>query len=96
MRLIQAFMILLLVLLFFQLTPLILWILKLLLALGFLSLAYDSYKEDRPGMAVLYVFLALLFQPLVNIGLGRALWSLVQIIILVWLLSLIFRKDDTF
>jgi hypothetical protein len=37
-------------------------------------------------MAVVYVCLAILFQPFFKIALGRALWNIVDVFVGVWLL----------
>ena len=94
MKIIQALLILLLVLLFFNLAPLIIWILRLIIALGFISLAYERYKYDRIGATIIFVILALIFQPIVALHLGKILWTLLQIGVLVWLIMLIFGKEE--
>jgi len=96
MRLINALMILIIILLFFQLAPVLIWILKLLLALGFISLAYDEYKHDHIGWTIFYGILALVFQPLVPLGLGQAILTVIKILVLLWLVKLIFGKEENF
>ncbi len=93
MRLIQALMVLVLILLFFQLAPIIIWILKLVLAIGFLSLAYERYKFERYGAAIIYLILALLFQPILYIGMSKIIWTIIQVIVLLWLINLIFGQE---
>ena len=94
MKLIQGFLILLLILLFFKLAPVIIWILKLLLAIGFISLAYKEFNRNKFFLAFLYLLLALLFQPLINLGFGRVIWFTLELFVIVLLLILIFDKQE--
>jgi hypothetical protein len=54
--------------------------------IGFLLLAYNSYQSGNEKTAIIYVCLAVLFQPFFKIALGRSLWNLVDVIAGVWLL----------
>lgn len=49
--------------------------------LGFGILAYHSNKERDNAMAVVYAVLAVLFQPLFKIALGRELWNIVDVVV---------------
>ncbi len=93
MRLLEAFLALLLILMFFSLMPVALWILKLVLALGFLLIAYDAYKEGKGFKAVIFLVLAIVFQPIVAIPLGKAIWYVIQLVVLLWLIGLIFKPE---
>src|SRR5688572_1599071 len=53
---------------------------------GFTMLALDAYKEKRQNEVILYVALAILFQPLIKIGLGRTIWNIVDVIVGIGLL----------
>ena len=94
MKIIQALMILVLVLLFFNLAPLIIWILKLVLALGFFSLAYERFQAERFGAATVYLILGLMFLPFIHLGLGLIIWRIIQVVVLLWLIMLIFGKEE--
>ena len=48
---------------------------------GFSILAYDSNTKGRTVESVTFIFLAILFQPLIKISLGRELWRAVDIIV---------------
>jgi hypothetical protein len=54
--------------------------------IGFLLLAFNSYQSGKEKQAIVYVCLAVLFQPFLKISLGRSLWNLVDVIVGVWLL----------
>jgi len=61
--------------------------------LGFALLAYFSYEKNQILLVIVFVSLALLFQPFVKVALGRSLWILVDVILAIWLLgSLVWEK----
>jgi hypothetical protein len=61
---------------------------------GFAILAYQaSERQDKTEMIV-YVCLAILFQPLIKIALGRQIWNVVDIVVGIGLIvSIIFRRE---
>jgi hypothetical protein len=54
--------------------------------LGFLFLAYDSSQKQNKSEMIVYVGLAILFQPLIKISLGRLIWNIVDVIVAAGLL----------
>lgn len=63
--------------------------------LGFSLLAYRaSSNMDKSGM-VIYICLAILFQPLVKISLGRQLWNIVDVIAGIALLASLFINSKS-
>ena len=60
----------------------------------FALLAYYSYQENKTANAgvIIYVTLALLFQPFAKIALGRTVWNAVDIIVAVGLIISLFGK----
>lgn len=60
--------------------------------LGFSILAYTAYKQNQKTEAIIYVCLAILFQPLIKIALGRELWNVVDIIAGIGLIVSILAK----
>ena len=44
-------------------------------------LAYLSNEEKLNNQTIIYVVLALLFQPFIKISLGRELWNIVDVIV---------------
>lgn len=60
--------------------------------LGFLILAYVSYKNEFPILVIVYIALAVLLQPIIKIHLGRSIWNIVDVILAVFLISSIFYK----
>ena len=58
----------------------------------FSILAYRSYKVDNIEVMILYIGLAILFQPLIKISLGRFMWNIVDVIVGIGLVISIFAK----
>ena len=59
---------------------------------GFAILSYNSYSREEYTAAIIYVVLALLFQPLFKVSLGRDVWNVLDVIVGVGLLVSIFRS----
>lgn len=59
---------------------------RFLALVGFSILAFDSYRSGKQTQAIIYLCLAILFQPLLKISLGRQLWNLIDVAVGVWLL----------
>ena len=54
---------------------------------GFALLAYHASEAKRNKEVIIYVGLALLFQPLFKVALGRPLWNVVDVLVafgLIW------------
>lgn len=52
-----------------------------------------AIADEKREMALLYFGLAILFQPLIKIALGRELWNIVDVIVGVGLLVSAFRTE---
>lgn len=66
---------------------------------GFALLAYFSYEQNRKVEVIIYVALALLFQPFEKVALGRTIWNVVDVVVAIGLITSIFlnlqsRKDQ--
>ena len=59
---------------------------------GFGVLAYQSYQQKKEAEVIIYCALALLFQPLFKIALGRTLWNIVDVLVGVCLILSIWIK----
>ncbi|MBN2682919.1 MAG: hypothetical protein JXR58_10455 [Bacteroidales bacterium] len=59
---------------------------------GFVILAYQSNLEGRQIEMIIYIGLALLFQPIYKITLGRELWNIVDVVVGIALILSIFIK----
>lgn len=56
-------------------------------AVGFVYLAYKAQSQANTDLAIAYGGLAVLFQPLVKIQLGRQLWNTVDVVLGILLLA---------
>ncbi len=54
--------------------------------IGFTILAYDAVQTKKQTEMIIYICLALLFQPFFKVILGRELWNIVDVIVAVGLL----------
>lgn len=50
-------------------------------AIVFGVLAYKSYKDSNESLMILWISLAILFQPFIKIPLGRTMWNIVDVIV---------------
>lgn len=48
---------------------------------GFVFLAFDASEKNRQQEMIVYIGLAILFQPIFKIALGRGLWNVVDVIV---------------
>lgn len=46
-------------------------------------MAYSFYKEEKIPLCILFVALALLFQPFIKVALGRTMWNVIDVILAV-------------
>ncbi len=65
---------------------------RFLALIGFALLAYKSYERQENTMTIVYLCLAILFQPLLKISLGRELWNIIDVIVGIGLIVSIFMK----
>jgi hypothetical protein len=62
---------------------------------GFAILAYNANEQGYKREVIVYVCLAILFQPLIKIALGRVVWNVVDVIVGIGLIASIFIKPKT-
>ena len=60
--------------------------------MGFAILAYQSNQQGRQTEMIVYIGLALLFQPFLKIALGREIWNIVDVGVGVGLVISMWRK----
>ena len=60
--------------------------------LGFILLAYFSKKQNYKIEVIIYISLALLFQPFIKVALGRTVWNIVDVIVSAGLIISLFVK----
>ena len=62
----------------------------------FVIMAYEYYEQNKEALAVLFVALAVLFQPFFKIVLGRLMWNVVDVIVAVLLFVLWYASNKKF
>lgn len=63
--------------------------------IGFSILAFKAFEGGNSTKAIIYVGLAILFQPIIKIALGREIWNVVDIVVGIGLIiSLLKTKDE--
>ncbi len=60
--------------------------------LGFILLAYFSNQQNNKIEVIVYISLALLFQPFIKVALGRTVWNIVDVIVSAGLIISLFIK----
>lgn len=59
---------------------------------GFSVLAYQANQQNKQTEMIIYIGLALLFQPFFKVALGRQLWNVVDVIVAIGLLVSVFKQ----
>ena len=54
--------------------------------LAFAYFAYEAYEQKNQRDLIIFIVLALLFQPFEKIVLGRELWNVVDVVVAVYLI----------
>lgn len=63
-------------------------IVRLLAMVFFAYFAYRFFTTDKESLAIVFVSLALLFQPFLKIALGRQMWNVVDVVVAAFLIVL--------
>ena len=63
--------------------------------IGFGVLAYNSREKEDKTSFVIFISLALLFQPFFKIALGRIIWNIVDVITAIYLLTNLLNSSKT-
>ena len=67
---------------------------RFLSLIGFAILAFDANQKEKQTEVIIYIVLAILFQPLFKISLGRTLWNIIDVIVAIGLIFTIFSATD--
>lgn len=63
---------------------------------AFCFFAFEEYQDGNKDRMILFIILAVLFQPFMKIPLGRVIWSIVDVVVagyLVYLLCNVIKKN---
>lgn len=61
--------------------------------IGFILLAYESYEKGNNQVVIIYVGLAILFQPIFKIALGREVWNIIDVVVGVGLIGSLLKDE---
>ena len=67
---------------------------RFLALIGFGVLALEANRNGKQEEVIIYVALAILFQPLLKISLGRTLWNVVDFIVAAGLIFSVFSSSS--
>ena len=67
---------------------------RLAALIGFAILAFQSNNDKKNTEVIIYIGLAILFQPFFKIALGRSIWNIVDVAVALGLLVSIFINKD--
>jgi hypothetical protein len=62
--------------------------------IGFGYLSFISYKKGNQNEMIVYVFLALLFQPFIKVALGKDIWNIIDVIVSIVLIFSILKQQQ--
>lgn len=62
--------------------------------IGFGFLAFKEYEGENKQLAFIYGALAILFQPIFKISLGRDIWNIVDVVVAIGLIVTLLKKSD--
>jgi len=67
---------------------------RFLALVGFSYLSLHNYNNNKQGVAFIYAMLAILFQPLFKISLGREIWNIIDVVVGFALIISLFHKSN--
>jgi hypothetical protein len=62
--------------------------------IGFAYLAFDANSKNKKNELFIYIALAILFQPLIKIALGRIIWNIVDVVVGIGLLLSLYKSEN--
>ena len=60
--------------------------------IGFAFLAYSANQQTNKNKVFIYIALAILFQPIFKIALGRTVWNIIDVIVGIGLILSVFQN----
>jgi O-antigen ligase len=60
---------------------------RLAAAIFFVAAGMNEFQKDRNQVGLIFIGLAILFQPLLKISLGREIWNIVDVVVGIGLLG---------
>ena len=59
---------------------------------GFGYLAYIKHGQESKDLMILYIVLSLLFQPFFKLALGREMWTVVDVLLAIFLIYRVYKN----
>ena len=60
---------------------------------GFAILAYQASEKENKTEMIIYISLAILFQPIFKISFGRSIWNTIDVVVALYLIVTIIWKN---
>lgn len=60
----------------------------------FLLMTYNYYHQKKNKLYYFWIVMAVLFQPILKIALGRIVWNIIDVIIAVLLLLVLWKQNN--
>ena len=70
-------------------------IVRLIALIGFAILAFKENQSNRHTEMLVYIGLAMLFQPIIKISLGREVWNIVDVVVGIGLIGSLFLNRQS-
>ena len=67
---------------------------RIVAMIAFAIMAYHYYVKENVPLAIAFGGLALLFQPFIKVSLGRTIWNIVDVVVVLLLIILIFKDRE--
>ena len=62
--------------------------------IAFAVMAYQYFEKKKEGLVIVFAALAILFQPLYKIALGRTMWNVVDVVVAMGLVILWYKEQQ--
>ena len=62
--------------------------------IAFAVMAYQYFEKKKEGLVIVFAALAILFQPLYEIALGRTMWNVVDVVVAMGLVILWYKEQQ--
>ena len=67
---------------------------RIVAMITFAIMAYQYYDKKNIPLAITFGGLAILFQPIIKVALGRTLWNVVDVAVALFLIILLFKDRE--
>lgn len=94
MKYIQCLLVIVLLLCLFPMPYGYFILVRYLSTIVFLLMAYNYYHQKKNKLYYFWIVMAVLFQPILKIALGRIVWNIIDVIIAVLLLLVLWKQNN--